>query len=252
MRTFAKNGPGTITAVVPMHNIAVYLPEFLASIVAQRGGLRHVEFIFVDDGSPDDAARIVADWIAAHPKLNAQLLRKPNGGLSSARNAGLELATGEWVTFPDPDDVLSRDYFAELVGFVRSPAAERVHIVAGRFIYLNEDTGTTSDRRGMPHPGEPRQHGRRSPGGSAGFVLHQFRPAQALLRILRCGECIELDALPRGGCERFSQRRGDCRLVWCEIGGVQQLPAILQQRVVFLQLAGLRAKRVCGRQGREA
>lgn len=138
-------GKGTISAVMPTYNVAAYLPQFLDSIDAQRGDLSRVEFIFVDDGSPDDAAELIQAWVAKRPKLNARLVRKQNGGLASARNAGLDVATGDWVTFPDPDDVLSADYFHEMTKFVASDKADRVHIVAGRFIYLNEDKGTTSD-----------------------------------------------------------------------------------------------------------
>ncbi|SHG22789.1 CDP-glycerol glycerophosphotransferase, TagB/SpsB family [Jatrophihabitans endophyticus] len=145
MGTFASGSRGTITAVMPTYGVAEYLPEFLASIDRQSGDLTGVEFVFVDDGSPDDSAEIITDWIAQHPALDARLVRKENGGLSSARNAGLDVATGEWVTFPDPDDFFSPGYWAAMTTFVRSPKADKVHIVAGRFIYFNEDTATESD-----------------------------------------------------------------------------------------------------------
>jgi glycosyltransferase involved in cell wall biosynthesis/CDP-glycerol glycerophosphotransferase (TagB/SpsB family) len=138
-------GDGSISVVMPTYNVGPYLPEFLASIDKHRSDLSHIEFIFVDDGSPDDSAAIIQDWMKRRPKLTTRLVRKENGGLASARNAGLDVATGEWVTFCDPDDVFSDDYLGVMSRFVRSKKAETVHIVAGRFIYLNEDTGKTSD-----------------------------------------------------------------------------------------------------------
>ncbi|HEX3611730.1 MAG TPA: glycosyltransferase [Sporichthyaceae bacterium] len=132
-----------VSVVVPTYNVARWLPEFLGSLDAQAGRLAGYELIFVDDGSPDDSAQTIAAWISGS-SADARLVSKPNGGLSSARNAGLAVATGEWVTFWDPDDKLSPPYATEIREFVESPAADSVDLVVGRLVKFAEATGRRS------------------------------------------------------------------------------------------------------------
>lgn len=134
----------SVSLVVPTYNMARYLPEFLASLDGQLGGLEAVELVFVDDGSTDRSAELIEAWIARHPGEAARLLRKPNGGLSSARNAGLAAATGTWVSFPDPDDVLTPGYLAAVREFLGSPEATEVDLAATNLVLLH-DTGEIED-----------------------------------------------------------------------------------------------------------
>ena len=78
--------------VVPTYNVERYLDEFLDSLANQTYPIEDVEIVFVDDGSTDSSAEIIAKWIASVAP-SATLLQKPNGGLSSARNAGLDRVT---------------------------------------------------------------------------------------------------------------------------------------------------------------
>lgn len=133
-----------VSVVVPMFKVARYLPDFLGSLDAQEGGLADVELIFVDDGSPDESSRLVSEW-SERSGTPMRLVRKVNGGLCSARNAGLEVATGEWVTFWDPDDVLDAWYVAEVREFLDSPEAAGVHLVVGRLVWFDDETGTRSE-----------------------------------------------------------------------------------------------------------
>jgi glycosyltransferase involved in cell wall biosynthesis len=89
-----------ISVVVPVYNVEKYLNECVDSILAQT--YENLEIILVDDGSPDRCPQICDQYAAAH--ANVRVVHKQNGGLSSARNAGLEVATGEWITFIDSDD----------------------------------------------------------------------------------------------------------------------------------------------------
>lgn len=135
---------GSISIIVPTYNVASYLPEFLDSLTRQKHPLDDIELIFVDDGSSDDSAAIIGNWsrrVAPHTRI----LRKTNGGLASARNAGLDVATGRWVTFCDPDDRLSRNYLAEVSRFLTGPDATDVSLVATHLMILDEDTGKVSD-----------------------------------------------------------------------------------------------------------
>jgi GT2 family glycosyltransferase len=89
-----------VSVIVPCFNQARFLPDAIASLRAQS--LQNWEAIVVDDGSPDDTADTAAALAACDDRV--RLIRKPNGGLSSARNAGLAEARGDYIQFLDADD----------------------------------------------------------------------------------------------------------------------------------------------------
>lgn len=132
-----------VSVVIPTYNVERWLPDFLDSLDAQTGGLSGFELVFVDDGSPDNSADLISAWIS-RSGVDAKLIRKPNGGLSSARNAGLAVATGDWVTFWDPDDMLTPPYAAEMRDFLDSPQAADVHLIVGRLVWFDDETGKRS------------------------------------------------------------------------------------------------------------
>ncbi len=92
-----------LSLVIPVYNVAAYLPACLDSIVAQTRAPD--EIIVIDDGSTDACPEILADYAARLPQM--RVVRQQNGGLSAARNTGLEHATGEWLAFLDSDDRLA-------------------------------------------------------------------------------------------------------------------------------------------------
>lgn len=96
-----------ISLIVPVYNLKAYLPETVASVIEARralgGDVPEVEVIFVDDGSTDGSGAIL-DAVAAETGFH--VIHKPNGGEGSARNAGLERATGRYLMYLDGDDVL--------------------------------------------------------------------------------------------------------------------------------------------------
>ena len=83
-----------ISLIVPVYNVEQYLPRCLASIQAQTI-FDQTEVILVDDGSTDASGRICDEFAAQH--ANVRVLHKGNGGVSSARNAGLDAATGAFI-----------------------------------------------------------------------------------------------------------------------------------------------------------
>lgn len=99
-----------ISVIIPIYNVEKYLRECLDSIVNQT--LKDVEVICVDDGSPDHSAEIASEYVAKYS--NFKLIHKENGGLSSARNAGLDIAHGQYIYFLDSDDYLERNALKEL------------------------------------------------------------------------------------------------------------------------------------------
>ena len=128
--------------VSAVYNVEPYLPDFIASIEAQRFDLGRVEVIAVDDGSTDGSRGILEDWARRRPGL-VTVLSQPNGGQASARNLGLEHATGEWVTFTDPDDMLDRDFLAVADRF--AAAHPDVEVLGAKPVVLDEATGQVTD-----------------------------------------------------------------------------------------------------------
>lgn len=88
--------------ISPVYKTEPYLRDFLNSIVSQS--YLDFEVILVDDGSPDNSGSICDEYCNLYS--NVRTIHKPNGGVSSARNAGIEAAIGEWVLFFDSDDIV--------------------------------------------------------------------------------------------------------------------------------------------------
>ncbi|MFC0820943.1 CDP-glycerol glycerophosphotransferase family protein [Moraxella marmotae] len=102
------------TIVTAVYNADKYLDEFFDSIVKQSISFKeHIQIICVDDGSPDRSADIIKKWQKKYPN-NIHYFYKENGGQASARNLGLQYVETEWVTFIDPDDFISADYFHKI------------------------------------------------------------------------------------------------------------------------------------------
>lgn len=96
-----------ISVIVPVYNVEAYLPKCLDSICAQT--YRALEIILVDDGSPDASGKICDEYAQRDPRI--RVIHQENGGVSSARNAGLAAATGEWLGWVDSDDWIEPDMF---------------------------------------------------------------------------------------------------------------------------------------------
>ena len=91
-----------ISIIVPVYNVEKYLNRCVDSILNQT--YRNLEIILVDDGSPDNCGAVCDAYAGLDPRI--RVIHKPNGGLSDARNAGLDVATGEYVGFIDSDDFI--------------------------------------------------------------------------------------------------------------------------------------------------
>lgn len=99
-----------VSVIVPIYKVEKYLRECLDSVVCQT--LCGIEVICIDDGSPDRSADIAAEYVEKYD--NVKMIRKENGGLSSARNAGLDAAAGRYVYFLDSDDYIEPDTLERL------------------------------------------------------------------------------------------------------------------------------------------
>ena len=96
-----------ISVIVPIYNVEKYLARCVDSIVNQT--YKNLEIILVDDGSPDRCPQMCDDYAKKDSRI--KVVHKKNGGLSDARNAGMAVATGEYISFIDSDDYVSDDFF---------------------------------------------------------------------------------------------------------------------------------------------
>ena len=106
-----KEWNNMITVVVSIYNVEKYLDRCINSLLQQT--YKDFELILVDDGSPDQCPSMCDEWTKKDPRITAY--HKENGGLSSARNFGIEHAKGEYIIFPDPDDWVEPDYLEKLL-----------------------------------------------------------------------------------------------------------------------------------------
>lgn len=101
----------TISVIVPIYKVEAYLDECVRSIVGQT--YPHLEIILVDDGSPDRCGAMCDAWAKRDDRI--RVIHKPNGGLSDARNAGLEIASGDYIAFVDSDDWIEPEMYERML-----------------------------------------------------------------------------------------------------------------------------------------
>ena len=104
-------GNTKISVIIPIYKAEKFLDKCIGSVVGQT--YENLEIILVDDGSPDNCPAICDSWAEKDSRI--KVVHKENGGLSSARNAGLDVVTGEYFGFIDSDDWIEKDFFEFLI-----------------------------------------------------------------------------------------------------------------------------------------
>lgn len=99
-----------VSVIVPVYNVEKYLEKCINSIINQT--LKEIEIILIDDGSTDNCPRIIDEYAKRDKRVIA--VHKENGGQGSARNAGLDIASGEYIGFVDSDDWIDLNMYEEL------------------------------------------------------------------------------------------------------------------------------------------
>ena len=99
-----------ITIIIPVYNVEKYLERCIDSVIEQT--YKNLEIILVDDGSTDSSGKLCDEFAKKDTRI--KVIHKTNGGLSDARNKGLEIATGEYIAFADSDDYLEEDMLETL------------------------------------------------------------------------------------------------------------------------------------------
>ncbi len=136
-----------ISIIVPIYKVEKYLKECVDSILGQT--YTNLEIILVDDGSPDGCGSICDEYAMKDPRI--RVIHKENGGLSDARNAGLDIASGDYYYFVDSDDMLPAHSIQTMLDFLREHDSdmviagfERFHDETGEVFFSTESEGITT------------------------------------------------------------------------------------------------------------
>ena len=129
-----------LSVIVPIYKVEDYLPKCVESIRNQT--YSNLEIILVDDGSPDGCGAICDEFAQKDSRI--RVIHKENGGLSDARNAGIDVVTGDYLAFVDSDDWLEPDAFEAMLALAEKYDAKMV--CAGRY---NEDGATGAQSKGL-------------------------------------------------------------------------------------------------------
>lgn len=109
-----------VSVIVPVYRVEKYLDRCVLSLLSQS--YDNLEVILVDDGSPDQCPKMCDDFALKDPRI--KVIHKPNGGVSSARNAGLENANGEYICFVDSDDYVPTEGIQLLVSAMQDTGCQ--------------------------------------------------------------------------------------------------------------------------------
>lgn len=122
-----------ISIIVPVYNVERFLGQCLDSIVNQT--YKNIEIILVEDGSPDKCGDICDEYAAMDERII--VIHKKNAGVSAARNDGIDIASGEWVMFVDPDDWLELDCCRKVIEIAEKNKTDLIYFQ----IDINDEVG---------------------------------------------------------------------------------------------------------------
>ena len=122
MEQAKENRRPLVSVIVPVFKAEAFLDQCVQSVLTQTE--RDFELLLIDDGSPDNSPAMCDAWAARDSRV--RVIHKPNGGVSSARNAGLDAATGKFIVFLDSDDWAEPDYLSRLLALHTQTAEEGV------------------------------------------------------------------------------------------------------------------------------
>lgn len=111
-----------ISIIIPVYKVEKYLDKCVRSVIGQT--YSKLEIILIDDGSPDNCPELCDDYALNDSRI--KVIHKSNGGLSSARNAGLDIATGDYIAFVDSDDWVENNAYEEMLKLADKSGAEIV------------------------------------------------------------------------------------------------------------------------------
>ena len=122
-----------ISVVVPVYNTGKYVEKCLDSVKNQT--MKDLEIIVVNDGSTDNSEEVINNWKNDNPDVNLKYYKKENGGLSSARNYGIEQASGKYIMLLDSDDYIDSQLFEKLEQYID----EEIDLIKFKMITINSN-----------------------------------------------------------------------------------------------------------------
>ena len=134
----------TVSVIIPVYNVEKYIRKCIESVCGQT--YRNLEIILIDDGSPDKSGEICDEYAAADSRI--KVIHLENGGVSRARNIGLDMATGKYIGFVDSDDYIRPGMYETLVDNMEK---ENVDTVICGFISVTEEGDVLPDKQ-IPIP----------------------------------------------------------------------------------------------------
>lgn len=132
----------TISVIIPVYNVAEYLPECLTSVITQS--YHNLEIILINDGSTDRSGMICDEFACKDSRI--RVIHQENGGAAAAKNAGLRVATGEYLSFVDSDDFLAPDAYEYMVSLLEKSRADVVQC-AFRDVFADECKDRITENR---------------------------------------------------------------------------------------------------------
>ncbi len=125
------NSP-SVSVIIPVYNVEQFLCECVDSVIAQI--YNNIEIILVDDGATDNSGKMCDEY--AHKDSRIKVIHRENGGLSAARNTGLDAATGEYIYFLDSDDYIHKETINTLVSLAQADNSDVVFFDA--FVFFTD------------------------------------------------------------------------------------------------------------------
>ena len=131
-----------VSVIVPVYKVEPWIRECMDSLVNQTLNLKkEIEIICIDDGSPDNCGKILDEYKQKYSSV--KVIHQKNGGVSRARNAGLDIATGEYITFVDPDDYLDLRAYEFMYKYAKKDNIDILHcnyrgLYDGHYDYVNK------------------------------------------------------------------------------------------------------------------
>ena len=132
-----------VSVVIPCYKMERYLPAFLSSL--HGFPTDDVEFIFIIDGIVDSSESILRGFEKSNQDMVVKICVQQNQGVAAARNKGIALSRGLWLTFPDPDDILESSYFSDVIHFLRTRDSESLAMLITRIVGFSNSTGRIID-----------------------------------------------------------------------------------------------------------